>query len=144
MSEFDAEQLQRFLHRTLPEIDQCGEVVEAVDDNGARLRLPFRDAYMGPGQVFSGPTLLRFADTAMYAACQAMLGQSGIAVVSTMTLTFLRPGRAGDVVADARVLRRGKRLLNVEAELSMADAGDPILRASATCAVLPGDIMPSA
>lgn len=128
-------ELARLLADRLPALDLHGVIVEQADDQDIRLRFPFRAELLGPGDIFSGPTLLGFADTAMYAAGQAALGADEVPLVSTMSTTFLRPAQAADVVSLSRVIRRGKRLLNAEAWLFSHTPIDPILHATATCVV---------
>jgi len=128
-------ELARLLADRLPAIDLHGVIVEEAEDQDIRLRFPFRDALLGPNDIFSGPTLLGFADTAIYAAGQAALGADSVPLVSTMSTTFLRPAQATDVVTLARVIRRGKSLLNAEAWLFNHTPVDPILHATATCVV---------
>jgi len=128
-------ELARLLADRLPAIDLNGVIVEEAEDQDIRLCFPFRDEWLGPNDIFSGPTLLGLADTAMFAAGQAALGADAVPLVSTMSTTFLRPAQAADVVTLSRVIRRGKRLLNVEAWLFSHTPVDPILHATATCVV---------
>jgi uncharacterized protein (TIGR00369 family) len=130
-----AAELARLLADRLPAIDLHGVIIEEAEDQDIRLRFPFRDEYLGPNDIFSGPTLLGFADTAIYAAGQAALGADSVPLVSTMSATFIRPAQAADVVTISRVIRRGKRLLNAEAWLFSHTPIDPILHATATCVV---------
>jgi acyl-coenzyme A thioesterase PaaI-like protein len=115
-------ELQAFLDRMLPEIDQQGVLVEGVDPAGVRLKLAFQRSFVRHG-VFSGPMLLGFADTAMFAAVQAAVGFHQVALMATCSATFVSPCPAADVIAQARVLRAGKRLALAEA--SVGAAGEP-------------------
>lgn len=128
-------ELARLLADRLPAIDLHGVIVEEAEDQDIRLLFPFRDEWLGPNGIFSGPTLLGFADTAMFAAGQASLGAESVPMVSTMSTTFLRPAQSAGVVAISRVIRRGKRLMNAEAWLFSHTPVDPILHATATCVV---------
>ena len=130
-----AAELAHLLADRLPAIDLHGVIVEEAEDQDIRLRFPFRDELLGPNDIFSDPTLLGFADTAIYAAGQAALGADAVPLVSTMSTTFLRPAQAADVLTLSRVIRRGKRLLNAEAWLFSHVPIDPILHVTATCAV---------
>lgn len=129
--------LQRLLEATLPAIDQHGLIVEEAQDQDVRLRFPLRPALIGPGDVFSGPALLGFADTAMFAAILAATGGRALGMVATMSATFLRPMPAADVVAIARVIRRGKRMAHAEAWLFDHTPVEAVLHATASCALRP-------
>ena len=91
--------------------------VEEIRAGYARLRMPFRKWMLRPGNVISGPALFTAADSAMYALVLAHLGPVVMAVTSDMTLHFLNPGPAGDVVAECKLLRMGKRLAVMEVSL---------------------------
>ena len=67
----DAGQVGQAIIRNLPAIDHHGEIVESVGPNSIRIRLPYRQEFMGTelwqdgggGGVFSGPVVMGFADT---------------------------------------------------------------------------------
>jgi len=123
-------QTQALILRNLPPVDHHGEIVEAVGGDAIRVRLPFRDAFLGDepwqdggGRVFSGPMVMGFADTAMYGCVLAALGEDVIPVMANYAITFLRPARAADLIAEARIVRRGARLHYLECWLT--SDGDP-------------------
>lgn len=131
----DPDELQRWLLQSLPAMDCHALEVDDIDDDGVRLRFPFDPKFVGPGEIFSGPTLLGFADTAIFAAGKATLGREAVPLVSTLSVTFLRPAQPADIVALARVISRRKRVLHAEAWLFAHAAVDPLLHATATCVV---------
>lgn len=129
--DLSADETQRLIKINLPPIDHHGEIVESVGHDRIRIRLPYDETFMGVepwgsggGLVFSGPMVMGFADTAMYACVLAALGRKVIPVMTTLTITFLRPARASDLVAEARIVRRGKRLHYLECWLT--SDGDPV------------------
>lgn len=130
-------ELLEILRQTLPARDQHGLTVEEVGDDGVRLRFPFSDTFIGPGEIFSGPTLLSFADTAIFAAIQARIGRAGAGIVSTLNASFLRPAKPADIIALARVIRLGKKSAHAEAWLFSHVPVDPILHATASCVIRP-------
>jgi acyl-coenzyme A thioesterase PaaI-like protein len=116
-----ASEAEQMIVKNLPPIDHHGEKVERVSSNSIRVRLPYNSAFMGAepwqdgsGQVFSGPMVMGLADTAMYCCVMAALGTQVIPVMATLTITFLRPARACDLIAEARIVRRGGRLFYLE------------------------------
>ena len=70
-----------------------------------------------PGGVISGPTLFAAADTAMYALVLSHLGPELMAVTANFNMNFLNKAVPGDVVADARLLKLGRRLVVMEVDL---------------------------
>lgn len=131
----DQAAVARLLDAWLPEIDRHGPLVEESDGEGVRLRFPLRPEFVGPGRVFSGPTLLGFADTAMFAAVQIRLDAGRVALMSTVSATFVRAAEAADIVVLARAIRVGRTLANAEAWLFGHAVVEPVLHATATYAL---------
>jgi len=131
------DELQRLLEATLPALDRHGVVVEEAQDQDVRLRFPFAADLIGPGDIFSGPALLGFADTAMFAAILAATGGQSLGMVATMNVTFLRPMSASDTIAIARVIRKGRRMAHAEAWLFDHTPVEAVLHATASCALRP-------
>lgn len=129
-------ELANLLRRTLPTRDLHDLSVDAIEEGEIRLRFPFSAEYLGPGGIVSGPLLLSFADTAIYAAAQLDLPDGEVALTSTLNVSFLRAAQPVDVIALSRVLRRGGRLAHAEAWLFNYAAMDPILHATASCAIV--------
>jgi acyl-coenzyme A thioesterase PaaI-like protein len=135
-------ELKEILMNNLPAIDQHGEIIEYVGQGEVRIRLPFRHEYLGAdvwestgGVVYSGPMVMGLADTAMYGCIHANLGPDIVAVIVTLTITFLRPAAAADLIAEARILRRGKRLVYLEAYLYSDANNEPIGHVVSTHAI---------
>jgi acyl-coenzyme A thioesterase PaaI-like protein len=142
MNELTESELKQVLMTNLPAIDQHGESVERIGHGDVRLRLPFRKEYLGAdpwghtdGVVYSGPMVMGFADTAMYACVHAALGREVIPVIANLTITFLRPAAAADLVAEARLVRRGKRLAYLETYLYSEGNPEPIGHVTSTYAI---------
>lgn len=136
-------ELKRVLVANLPAVDQHDEIVEDAGPDHVRLRLPFRPEHLGTdvwkhtgGVVYSGPMMMGFADTAMYACCHCALGPDVVPVIATLTITFLRPAGAVDLLAEARLVRRGKRLAYLETYLYSDGTAEPIGHVTSTYALL--------
>lgn len=95
--------------------------VEELQPGLARIRLLFRPSMLRPGNSVSGPALFTAADTAMYVCVMAHVGPEVMAVTSQMNMHFLSRGKPGDVVAEARLLRLGKRSAVMEVSLRTGD-----------------------
>ena len=142
MGKLNELELKNILLKNLPAIDQHGEVVERVGRGEVRLRLPFRREYLGAdklgntgGVVYSGPMVMGFAHTAMYGCIYASLGRDVIPIIATLSITFLHPVAAADLIAEARVIRRGKRLVYLEAYLYSEGDREPVGHVTSTYAV---------
>ena len=123
----------------LPPVDHHGEIVESVGNDTITVRLPYRPEYMGAepwrdggGRVFSGPMAMGFADTAMYCCVMAAMGTGVIPVMANFNITFLRPAKAADLIAESRIVRRGGRLHYLECWLTSDGEPSPCAHITST------------
>jgi len=111
----DAAALNAFLLRAFPEADpeRMARVTD-VAPGRVMLRAPTSSANLRPGGVISGPTLMSLADTAAYALVLAHIGEVAMAVTSSLSIHFLRGAKPGELVAEASLLKLGRRLATCE------------------------------
>ncbi|MFV0278008.1 MAG: PaaI family thioesterase [Parahaliea sp.] len=91
--------------------------VLAVEPGRARCRIPVTDAMRRPGGTVSGPLMFTAADAAMYAVILAHVGPKLLAVTTDASIHFLRKPELVDIIADARLLKLGKRLVVCHVEV---------------------------
>jgi acyl-coenzyme A thioesterase PaaI-like protein len=134
-----AKQAESMITKNLPPSDHHGEIVEQVGKNSIRVRLPYQTKFMGSepwqdnsGRVFSGPMVMGFADTAMYCCVMAAMGPDVIPVMANLSITFLRPAREADLIAEARIVRRGGRLHYLECWLTSDGETEPCAHVTST------------
>ena len=132
-------QVEGLIIKNLPPVDHHGEAVERIGPDSIRVRLPYQPEYMGSepwqdgaGRVFSGPMVMGFADTTMYACVMAAMGPDVIPVMANLNITFLRPAKASDLVAEARIVRRGGRLHYLECWLTSHGEPEPCAHITST------------
>ena len=130
MTRMDAAALEAFLHGEFPQVDEHRFRVEEVRERFVRVRMPFHERHLRPGETISGPSLMTLADTAMYVAILAMIGRVPLAVTTNLSINFLRRPKPADVIAEARVLKLGKRL--AVGDVALYSDGDPEMVAHAT------------
>ena len=97
-----------------------------------------------PGETVAGPVLFALADLAVYAAVMTSLGPMPLAVTTDATIHFLRRPRAGVLVARARLLKEGRRL--VVGEVTVENEGEtdgPVAHAVMTYSVPPDRAAPT-
>lgn len=141
MPELSCADLENVIVEKLPPIDRNGEIAERVSRDSIRIRLPYRPEYMGNdiwqnsgSAVFSGPKVMGLADTSMYVCLHAALGKDVVAVLSNLMITFLRPARDNDLIAEAKIVRLGRRLAYLETYLFSDGNPEPIAHATSTFA----------
>ncbi|MDB5986830.1 MAG: PaaI family thioesterase [Nevskia sp.] len=91
--------------------------VEEVRPNFVRTRLLYRDSMLRPGKVLSGPAMFTAADLAMYALVLSHVGPQLMAVTANLNINFLNKAAPGDIIADGKLLKLGRRLAVMEAAL---------------------------
>jgi uncharacterized protein (TIGR00369 family) len=88
-----------------------GVSLERVDDEGARLVLPYQDENSNPGRALHGGCAASLGAIGGQAIARAALGpESGPWHTAQMQVSYLAAAIGEEVVADARLLRRGKEL----------------------------------
>lgn len=125
-----ADEINRFLDEHFPQIGNTGFTVEGAGGRSITMRMPFKERMLRPGGTISGPSMFALADVAMYAAVLAMIGPRPLAVTTNLNINFLRRPKPGDMLADATILKIGKRL--AVGEVSLRSDGDDELVAHAT------------
>lgn len=100
--------IEAVIHRGVPLAAAWGIEVLQASGGTATCRLPWQDALLRPGGTLSGPALMGLADVAMWAALLGLTGGRDESLTTSLTIHFLRrlPPRA--VIAQARVLKRGR------------------------------------
>ena len=129
--------LEQFLRKEFPQAFSAGDIaIEAADGASCKLRQRYNDQMLRPGGTVSGPTLMALADFAMYVVLLSAIGPVGLAVTTNLNINFLRKGAPGqDVLAQARLLKLGKRLAVGEVSLLSAGSSDPIAHVTATYSI---------
>ena len=112
-------------------------IIESVADRRARVRLQIDPRNLRPGGTVSGPTLFTIADFTIYVALIATLGPPAItSVTSNLSINFLLRPSPVDVVADAKLLRIGRRLAYAEVSVYSAGRADMIAHATGSYALV--------
>src|ERR1700753_4084038 len=130
-------ELEAFLRVEFPQSFGNGDTrIETADGNACRLRQRYSDQMLRPGGTISGPPLMALADCAMYVVLLSAIGPVALAVTTNLSINFLRKGVPGhDVIAEARLLKLGKRLAVGEVTLLSASSPDPIAHVTATYSI---------
>jgi len=130
--------VQRLLEQHFPQLETEGKifVVENIAPRSARLRMRRHESQLRPGGTVSGPALFRVADLALYVALLGELGEIAIpAVTANLNINFLAKPEPADVVAEAKIMRLGKRLAVGEVAMFSDGGDDMIAHATGTYAL---------
>lgn len=129
--------IERFLREEFPQAFAGDDIrIESADGRSCVLRQRYRDSMLRPGGTVSGPTLMALADFAMYVVLLSAIGPVGLAVTTNLNINFLRKGAPGqDLLAEAKLLKLGKRLAVGEVTLLSGDSPEPIAHVTATYSI---------
>ncbi|HEY5842671.1 MAG TPA: PaaI family thioesterase [Mycobacterium sp.] len=127
-----AEVMAQFLPQS-PFVTKLGVVSERLEDDQVRLRLPWDPSNTTLGDMVHGGAIATLADLTVMAAawCGATVPDNMRGVTVSMALEYLAPARATELIGVGRVLRRGRSLVNCEAEI-LDPGGTLVAKALAT------------
>lgn len=135
----DIAALEAFLSSEFPQAFHPGSglSIEKVWFGGGRVRQAFREEFIRPGGTISGPTMMMLADFALYVAVLAAIGPVGLAVTTNLNINFLRRPEPGDIIAEARILKLGKRLAVLECSIFSDGVEEPVAHVTSTYSIPP-------
>ncbi len=132
------QELTALLIREFPQIAVGEEfVVESVGPMRAVMRLRGQDKHLRPGGTISGPSMFALADVCLYVAIMAQIGPQSLTVTTNLNINFLRKPESGDLVAQCKLLKLGKRLAVGEVYLHSPGVEEPVAHASGTYSIPP-------
>ncbi len=129
MTGFDGAALMRQLIGSSPFAVHLGLEVVELADGRALLSMSFREELVTLGRTVHGGALAALLDTTAMAAawCGAPEPERLQGSTISLAISYLAPADAADVLAEARVLRRGRSIAHVE--VAATAAGSPVASA---------------
>ena len=103
--------------KTTPYLKLLGIELVEITEEKAVMSLEMQEKLRQPYGLLHGGATASLIDTAMAFAVIAVLGTEDKATTVDLTVQYLRPHTEGKVVCTAKVLRAGKRLLFLSAEV---------------------------
>jgi len=94
-----------------------GIEVESVEPGHAVLTMPIRDELKQNHGIAHGGSIAAVIDSAMALAIMPLLAENERTTTVDLTIHYMRPLTGGTARASARVVRAGKRIITVSAEL---------------------------
>ena len=132
-----ADEIADLLHEVFPQAfyPGCGLTIERVGYADIRVRRHFQDDYLRPGGTISGPTMMELADFAMYVAVFSAIGPQPLAVTTNLNINFLRKPTRADLIAEARLMKIGKRLAVGEVAIYSDGVAEPVAHVTSTYSI---------
>ncbi|MFQ5755562.1 MAG: PaaI family thioesterase [Acidiferrobacterales bacterium] len=137
MPRISIEEFEKIARERVPFMGQLGVQVEQLEKGMARVRIPYRDDFIRPGGTIAGPVLMGLADLAMYGAVLTLIGRVELAVTTNLNINFLRRPYPGDIIAEARILKLGKRLAVGEVGLFRDGDDEMVAHVTSTYSIPP-------
>ena len=100
-----------------------GMAVDSIERDRVRVRLPFRTEVTTIGDLVHGGAISALIDAAATAAAWsgADLSRNPRGTTVALTVNFLAAARAQDIVAEARVIQRGRTITVCEVSVAGTD-----------------------
>ncbi len=130
-------QLETLLRAEFPEMfnAESGYALEELWYGGARVRRYFHPQSLRPGGTVAGPIMMALADFTMYLAVLSAIGWMPLAVTTNLSINFLKKPEPRDLVAQARLIKLGKRLAVGEIGIRSDGNEDLVAHATATYSI---------
>jgi molybdopterin converting factor subunit 1 len=133
------EQFMELVGKHVPEPPRYVELLgmRPLRSEPGHMRFEFdaKDEFLNPAGVVQGGFLTAMLDEAMGPAALAQLGPGHFIPTLELKVSFLRPARAGRLIADGRVVHLGKSVAFLEGSLA-DDDGNVVATATATARVV--------
>jgi uncharacterized protein (TIGR00369 family) len=112
---------------------KLGIVADVLVGDEVRLRMPFDPTNVTLGDMVHGGAIATLADMTVMATAWAGVDvpASLRGVTTSLSMQFLAPARATELIGVGRVLRRGKTLVNCDVDVVTPD-GEAVAKAIAT------------
>jgi uncharacterized protein (TIGR00369 family) len=128
--------LDDFLAGALPQTAGLGVAVVSAAEGRARISARPDAMHLRPGGIVSGPALFALADIAFYVALLSRDAAQRMAVTISLTMNFLRAAPPGVLLAEATVLRMGRRV--AFGEMRVLAGGELVSTATGSYALAAG------
>ncbi len=132
-----AKEIQAIIREGVPMAEDIDFRVDEVSAERAVARVPFSSRLVRPGGTLSGPTMMALADAAMYAVILAARGRVEMAVTSNLNINFIQKPQPVDLVAEAILLKLGKRLAFCEVRLTSEGSPDLVAHVTGSYSIPP-------
>jgi uncharacterized protein (TIGR00369 family) len=116
---------------------QGGYSIEQVWHGGAVIRKHFDAQSLRPGGTIAGTTMMSLADVAPYIAILATIGWVPLAVTINLNINFLKKPPQCDLLAEARLIKLGKRLAVADIAIRCDGESELVAHATSTFSIPP-------
>jgi uncharacterized protein (TIGR00369 family) len=130
LSEVTVEQLQDMLEH-VPFVKVLNLQVLDVTKGECHVKMPFNADLLQYYHIIHGGAIASLADSAMYLAQTTLNGITKNTVTIEMKINYLSPAQEGDLTAQGRVIKNGKKIIYGDVMIT-GSAGKQIAHATVT------------
>lgn len=134
--QMSANEVSGYIADVFPQVADYGFKIESLETGKISVSMKIRNAHLRPGGTVSGPTMFTLADCASYLIVLAHIGKVALAVTTNLNINFISKPE-GDLVADATLLKLGKRLAVCEISIRSRATDALVAHATATYSIPP-------
>ena len=131
---FSKDNLLKFLEEIFPQVNEKIEILK-LEREIALVKLRVSNDDLRPGGTISGPSMFLLADVSFYIAILNLIGKQPLAVTTNCSINFIRKPKPNDLVAEARILKRGQSLIYGDVMLRSEDENTKVAHAVFTYSV---------
>ena len=125
------DQMHEFMRAEFSQMADSVEVLN-LSYGSIETRLKVGPESLRPGGTVSGPAMFALADVTIYLAVLAIIGPRKLAVTTNCSIDFMRKPSPGDLRAEGRILKMGRRLAVGDVLIFSSEFSEPVARASMT------------
>ena len=133
---FSKTSMLSFLEEVFPQVN--GKIaILSLTSSSSSVKLRITESDLRPGGTVSGPSMFLLADVAFYIAVLAAIGKQTLAVTTNCSINFMCKPNPNDLIADARILKKGRSLIVGDVLLRSSMENLTVAQASFTYAIPP-------
>lgn len=137
MPKITVAEFQALIDAELPMVSLFNMSTERIGRGEAAMRMRCDERSVRPGGTVAGPALMALADVCMYAVVLGLIGRVELAVTTNLNINFLRKPALGDILAEGRILKLGKRLAVGEVLLRSEGSDELVAHVTGTYSIPP-------
>ena len=130
------DEMSKYLDEIFPQVKGKYRILK-LEDCLSEVQLMTTDANLRPGDTISGPAMFELADIAFYVAVIPVTESGTLALTTNVAINFLRKPVHSNLIAIARIRKRGRQLVVGDVEIFSEDRSQLVTHAIFTYSLPP-------
>lgn len=133
----NASEVTEYVRSVFPQSKAFGWETLDIGPGSGRVVMRIGEDDLRPGGTISGPSMFALADITAYILVLSHVGKVALAVTTNLNINFLARPEHGDLIANGRLLKLGKRLAVCDIEIQSQSNNRIVAHATATYSIPP-------